>query len=632
MDFTPKPCGDIRLSITERTAVELPIYDSTEYIKATIAKHLTKNTEGTEEIERIIFSVGIPKELSLCASADTEITEGECFGERVKIEDTAKEASTHESYAIVFGKVTEVYANGERGFITALSTLVYLSDRGELRTGSVTDTPASAERGYRIYMPGRATFPDFVEMLDLLVYYKYNMLILEIGGAMEYERHPKINEKWVEFSREVAKYSGRSEEIQYSQHWKKNSIHYENGDGSYLTKDECREIARLCRERGIEIVPECPTLSHADYICLAYPELSERQDDPYPDTYCPENPESYRVVFDILDEVIEVFQPKRINIGHDEFYTVGICERCRGKNPAELYANDVRKINEYLKARGIGTMMWAEKLLKARMNYNGYKIGGWYDESDCNGVKFQVPDMWQCADLLPRDVTYLHWYWSFGEHLDDEFHARGMKSIFANFSAVSCQNYRTRMRRGTLGGVVSNWGSLSREYMQRNRQYFELVSTAYALTSANYDTDRKSELIRNTYSELYERYLATLSHPLTVTHRAHHSMKYKPFYCGIFIEDEEYLLGDYAVTYTDGTVAMLPVKYGTNIGPADADVENVSAKEASYSTLPIEHEGGCTYRHAYENPHPEGKIEKIEYIPRAGKEEIKVSFDFSLPD
>ena len=629
MFFTPKPEGDIRLAITENTKVELPICDHTEYIKKTVMKHLTKKAEGATPIESIIFSVGIPEAISVTTSSEVSLIEGECFGEKVKIEQANTDLSLEERYIIVFDKVTRVYAANERAFIIALSTLIYLSDKGELYNGIVDDAPASSERGYRIYMPGRNTLGYFVDMLDLLVYYKYNLLILEVGGAMEYERHPKINEKWVEFSREVARYSGRSDEIQYSQHWKKNSIHYENGEGSYLTKDECREIARLCRERGIEIVPECPTLSHVDYICLAYPELAERQDDPYPDTYCPSNPESYRVAFDVLDEVIEVFSPKRINIGHDEFYSVGICDKCHGKDPAKIYADDVHKINDYLKARGISTMMWGEKLLKARMNYNGYKIGGWYDECNCNGVKFQVPDMWQCADLLPRDVTFLHWYWSFGEHLDDEFHARGMKSIFGNFSALGCVNYRTRMKRGTLGGAVSNWGSLIPEYMQRNRQYFGLVSTAYALTSAEYDTDKGNELLQNTYLELFEKYLTSIKNPLFVTHRAHHQTKIKPFWCGVFIEDSEYLLGHYVITYEDGVTAELPVKFGTNIGPASMTLGNALVKETSYSTLPIEFDGGSTYRHAYENPRPNVKIKKIEYSPLPGKENIRIDFEFS---
>ena len=71
-------------------------------------------------------------------------------------------------------------------------------------------------------------------------------------------------------------------------------------------------------------------------------------------------------VFDILDEVIEVFKPKRIHIGHDELYTACVCERCKDKKPSDIYAEDVRKISNYLAGKGVGTMMWGEKLLRAR--------------------------------------------------------------------------------------------------------------------------------------------------------------------------------------------------------------------------------------------------------------------------
>ena len=398
----------------------------------------------------------------------------------------------------------------------------------------------------------------------------------------------------------------------------------------YLTQDECQLIVGWCRERGIEIIPECPTLSHADYICMAYPELAERQNDPYPDVYCPSNPKSYEIVFDILDEVIEVFKPRAINIGHDEFYTVGICKRCQGKDPSAVYADDVKKIKDYLRERGIGTLMWAEKLLKARYNYSGFKVGGWYDECDCNGVRFQVPDMWRCADLLPKDITYIHWYWEFGEHLDDEFHARELPVIFGNFSGLRCQNYRVRIGRGVKGAAVSNWGSFNPEYMQRNLQYFNLISTAYVLNSHDYSDIDRDEIVKATYKKAYETYKTGIKHPLTVVHSVDHKIKYKPFWCGIFIEDEIYLLGHYRITYKDGREALLPVKFGTNIGPVNNDPNTSSCMELSYSTLPIEGEGGYVYEHVYENPNPEGQISSIEYIPSSGKETILPKYKFMI--
>jgi len=123
-------------------------------------------------------------------------------------------------------------------------------------------------------------------------------------------------------------------------------------------------------------------------------------DDPFPDTYCPSNPKTYEIVFDILDEVIQVFKPKHIHIGHDELYTACVCERCKDKKPADIYAEDVRKISNYLAGKGVGTMMWGEKLLRARWDErDGAKVGGWFDEKDqqrCSGrVCFQLG--YQCV-------------------------------------------------------------------------------------------------------------------------------------------------------------------------------------------------------------------------------------------
>ncbi|MBR6793073.1 MAG: hypothetical protein IKM48_01800, partial [Clostridia bacterium] len=42
-------------------------------------------------------------------------------------------------------------------------------------------------------------------------------------------------------------------------------------------------------------------------------ELNERKEDAYHDTYCPSNPKTYEVLFDILDEVCDVFEPEFIN-------------------------------------------------------------------------------------------------------------------------------------------------------------------------------------------------------------------------------------------------------------------------------------------------------------------------------
>jgi hypothetical protein len=165
--------------------------------------------------------------------------------------------------------------------------------------------------------------------------------------------------------------------------------------------------------------------------------------------------------------------------------------------------------------------------------------------------------------------------------------------------------------------------------MQRNGQFLGLVTTGYALWSDTYDDSERASLNEKAKLELYNRRNARIKNPLRVRHYANYIMEHPSFWCGIFIEDEIYLLGNYKVTYSDGATANLPVKFGTNIGPrSDAVKRNVT--ETVYSTLPIKERAGYTYEHLYENPYPEKKIERIDYVPAAGKEDIKVEFEFYI--
>ena len=150
----------------------------------------------------------------------------------------------------------------------------------------------------------------------------------------------------------------------------------ENGDGGYLSQDELRGLIQYCKERGFEVIPEVPSLGHCDYLMMGNPDIAERADDPYPDTYCPSNPKSYQILFDVIDEIIDVFEPSIMNIGHDEYYTIGVCEKCRGKSGADLFSADVNKIADYLAAKNVRTMIWGDKLLKNAIVPGSGPFGG----------------------------------------------------------------------------------------------------------------------------------------------------------------------------------------------------------------------------------------------------------------
>ncbi|MBP3633882.1 MAG: family 20 glycosylhydrolase [Oscillospiraceae bacterium] len=536
-----------------------------------------------------------------------------------------------EAYTITLAEDTVVSAGTQRGLMNGYAALLDLLSYGETEQGIVTGEPVCPVRGYRTFLPDREGLADFKAVVDLLVRYQYSTIILEIGGAMEYKRHPEINETWVEYCKDTRSYSGRSREIQHGLYpWRKNSIHCDNGNGSFLTQEECRDLAAYCRERGLEIVPECPTLSHCDYLVMAHPEIREREGDAYPDAYCPNHPDTYGLVFDILDEVMDVFAPKMIHIGHDELYSIGVCPRCCGQKPHELYVQDIKKIKGYLDSKGVRTSMWGEKLLNS-YDHDGKPVGGTGNRYEKNGGICEIPNLYPCRDLLPEGILYIHWYWVFDDAYDNVYHERGFDMAFGNLYVIQLKKWKDRVSRGALGGWIGNWGGSEDEYMQRNCQYFDLMAGAYAFCCRDYDDDKKPWLVQHVMEEAYRWHSKKIDNPIRFLHTTNLRVAYDYFYDGLFIEDEKFLMGQYELTYADGTKAYLPVKFGTHIGHCRKPTEQTQLElfQLSAGTLPQMLEDLVVYECSYEDPFPEKELDHVEYVPIM--KECQVNFCL-LPD
>lgn len=533
--------------------------------------------------------------------------------------------------------------------LLALATVQLLAETGELVPQILFDYPVCPVRGYRLYLPGREKIAEFKSVIDLLARYRFNHVILEVGGAMEYRSHPEINEKWVSYCADLHEYSGKTMEIQEGYPWRKNSFHIDNGDGGFLLQDEVRELVRYCKERGLQVIPEVPSMSHCDYLLLARPDLREREEDPYPDTYCPSHPDTYPFLFSILDEVIDVFEPEFVHIGHDELYSVGLCPRCRDKVPHVLYAEDICQIHNYLSERGIRTVMWGEKLLDAR-DHAGNTIGGAlsqkYDHAEGKWVTLS-PALYQVRSMLPKDILMLNWYWEFNPELDKVFHENGYSMVLGNLYMQKLVGWKQRIEWGVQGGFVSNWGSNEMLYLQRNNQLLGLITAAYAFWTEGYDDPQRDEMMEQAVKEVYA--IVNREHKgycLQVRHSTDYHVPYVIFFDGNFVDGDTYLLGHYRVRYNDGAEMLLPVEYQTNIGNSDAvrDANNPSYWEVVGHCYPVEEPAAprkglyfgspssveIDYRTTYVTVYPTGRSDDpvfIEFIPAAGKEAVTVTLD-----
>jgi hypothetical protein len=378
-----------------------------------------------------------------------------------------------------------------RGMFWGTQTLAQLmEDRDGLSLPVMTirDWPRYPIRGAHCYLPAREHIDFFWRFLDFLAGYKCNTLVLEVAGGMEYKKHPEINEAWARFCQDVVNYDFHndpsdknpryltskrlkqvfdsygiqrtgSEAHFYSRYFPKDSQHPELAGGSWLTTEEIRRIKQECDQRHIEIIPEVQSLSHAYYLCCAHPDIAERENDPWPDTYCPSNPKTYELLFDVMDEVIAAFKPRIMHIGHDEAYTFGICPRCQGRSGADLLASDINTIHEYLASRGVRPLMWCDKLTPL----SGVEATR-RDPGD-DRTWYQPPTI-DAIDMVRKDLLICDYKYGEMEESESYFHDHGFEVVYGNFLGnFGHRRFPDWNRRAdkpfVLGGIVSTWCEVS---------------------------------------------------------------------------------------------------------------------------------------------------------------------------
>jgi len=360
----------------------------------------------------------------------------------------------------VTGDIALVAGSDDDGAFYGLQSLRQLvSERAgalALPGVQVRDWPYKPFRGVRLYLPGRDNIPFFKRFVrDFMALYKFNKLIVEVNACMRLERHPELNAGWVDFGHDV-NYARRNYPTGVPHEMDQNSSHQDAGDGGFLEQEEVRELVAWARKYRLEVIPEVPSFSHSFYLLARHPELSQVPGERWPDTYCPSNPETYKLLFDVLDEYIDVIKPRMLHIGHDEaFAPLDVCPRCKGKDMRELYARDVTRIHDYLAERGIRTTMWGDMMVE---NVRGK---GPQNQKAPDGYSYQISGALtpELAKRLPHDILLLNWFWEGSTAKPDEEQLAqfGFQQIYGNLEP-RIEDFASRSaRESLLGGTVSSW-------------------------------------------------------------------------------------------------------------------------------------------------------------------------------
>ena len=244
--------------------------------------------------------------------------------------------------------------------------------------------PTPPIRGLAVEAPFHQGVNDFVKFIDdELGPRKVNTLVLRVDYLYQYKSRPEM------------------------------------ADPNAMTFEDVKNIVKACKKYEIQIIPQVNLLGHQTWqdstlsLLKHYPEFDEtpwvrlpekyewpNADGLYCKSYCPLHPRVHEVVFDLVDEVCDVFEAKAFHAGMDEVFYIGMsqCPRCSGKDKSVLFAGEVNKIRDHLAKANRKLWIWGDRLI------DGYqtKMGMW--EASEN-------DTHRAIDMIANDVTIADWHY-----------------------------------------------------------------------------------------------------------------------------------------------------------------------------------------------------------------------------
>ena len=215
--------------------------------------------------------------------------------------------------------------------------------------------------------------------------------------------------------------------------------HPELRDRTALSKKDIKKMVMACKDHKIRLIPQINLLGHQSWattthnLLRVYPQFDEtpwvvmpktyvwpNKDGLYCKSYCPLQSGVHKIVFDLVDEICEVFEANAFHAGMDEVFYLGEnkCPRCRGKDKATLFAGEVNEIQNHLSLKKRELWIWGDRLI------DGKNAGTSLWEGSFNNT-------FSAIDKVSKKVVICDWHYE-----------KAMKTpvyfVDKNFRVISC--------------------------------------------------------------------------------------------------------------------------------------------------------------------------------------------------
>ena len=257
-------------------------------------------------------------------------------------------------------------------------------------------------RGFCIAAPQVRDLDAFIKFIDEeLAARSVNTLILRVDYNYQYESHPELR------------------------------------DSVALSKSDVKKLVAVCRKNNIKIIPQVNLLGHQSWagkagnLLKVYPQFDEtplvkmpekyvwpNSDGLYCKSYCPLNPDVHKIVFELVDEICNVFESDAFHAGMDEVFYIGEaqCPLCSGRDKAELFAGEVWTIRDHLALKNRKLWIWGDRLLDGKTT----GLGEW--EASYNNT-------FRAIDMIPKDIIICDWHYERPDQTPVYFAMKGLSVV-----------------------------------------------------------------------------------------------------------------------------------------------------------------------------------------------------------
>ena len=163
------------------------------------------------------------------------------------------------------------------------------------------------------------------------------------------------------------------------------------------TEAELQDLARYCQSKGVELIPCIQTLAHLGAIFKWRKEYLPIND--CDDVLLIDDEKTYQLIDDMFAAVSRCFLTKKIHIGMDEAYRVGLGKYLAQHGYRERFDvinSHLHRVCEMAKKYGLEPMVWSDMFCKLALQNEDYYAG-----RDWRAIEEKAN--------LPEDVSLVYW-------------------------------------------------------------------------------------------------------------------------------------------------------------------------------------------------------------------------------